>query len=53
MILTVDGQKQKIGRDRAVTLELGPTFTWRIDNNADQIEHVPNGKRLHEVLIRD
>jgi hypothetical protein len=50
--LTVDGQTQRLPRDRAVTLELGPQFVWQIDQQPPRTERVPDNLPGHEVVIR-
>ncbi len=50
--LTIDGKTQTLPRDRAVTLELGRSFVWRIDRLEPQSETIPKDRNTHEIVLR-
>jgi hypothetical protein len=50
--LKVDGQPRLLPRDRAVTLDLGRSFSWQVDQDQAITEHVPVEQPFHEVILR-
>jgi hypothetical protein len=52
LILTIDGRRHTLPRNRSITLELGRQFTWRIDQRAPQDENIPEGNSTLEIVLR-
>ena len=50
--LKIDGQPRLLPKDRAVTLELGRSFNWQVDQEQAVTEHVPAEQPFHEVILR-
>jgi hypothetical protein len=51
--LTVAGQKHKLAKDRAVTLELPRQFDWRVDAGTAHTVQVPAAQASHEIFLRE
>lgn len=51
--LIVDGQPRTLPRDRAITLELGRVFSWQMGAGQRQTVTVPDGRSVHEIVLRD
>lgn len=48
----IDGQPRVVQRDRAITVELGRSFVWQVDQSEPTSERVPAEESFHELIIR-
>jgi hypothetical protein len=52
VLLTVDGQRRVLPRNRSITLLLGRHFVWQVDERTAQTEDVPEGNSTLELVLR-
>jgi hypothetical protein len=52
LVLTIDGRPYTLPRNRNLTLDLGRTFSWRVDSRATQNETVSEGSPTLEIVLR-
>jgi hypothetical protein len=52
IILTVDGQRWQLPRNKGITLDLPRAFTWQTDGRGAEQEQVPAGSSGMEIVIR-
>jgi hypothetical protein len=50
--LTIDGQRHTVARNRAITLTLGRSFSWKMGEDPLRTEDVPSDQASFEVLLR-
>ena len=50
--VTVDGTPRPLPKDRAITLELGRSFRWQMDDGPARTESVPDSQTTHEVVLQ-